>query len=143
LRLLGTIGEFVSATQVVDAVRRATSLPRRAMLVTFDDGLREQVDCALPVLDELGIPAVFFVNTGPLANRSVSTVHKIHLLRAHTPPADFDALLQDEARRQGLDVRLGADAGAALATYPWDPPEGARLKYFLNHQLAPGVRDAL
>src|SRR5437773_470537 len=143
LRLLGTIGEFVSATQVVDAVRRATSLPRRAVLVTFDDGLREQVDCALPVLDELGIPAVFFVNTGPIANRAVSTVHKIHLLRAHTPPNVFCGLLHAEARRQGLEMQWDVEPMEAAEKYPWDPPESAQLKYLLNHELAPEVRDAL
>ena len=111
--------------------------------VTFDDGLREQIDFALPVLDRLGIPALFFVNTWPIANRGVSTVHKIHLLRAHTPPTVFCALLHTEALRQGLEVRWEVEPAEAAVKYPWDPPECAQLKDFLNHQLAPEFKDSL
>ena len=41
------------------------SLPRRALLITFDDGYRSFVDVALPVLRRLGLPSVLFV-TGSL-----------------------------------------------------------------------------
>jgi peptidoglycan/xylan/chitin deacetylase (PgdA/CDA1 family) len=142
LQLLGTLGEFVTASQVREAVRGGSPLPRRALLVTFDDGLREQVDHALPVLDGLGIPAVFFVNTGPIANDAVSTVHKIHLLRAHLPPAEFAALVYAQARSEGIEESL-ADPAQAASSYPWDAPEDAQLKHLLNHQLPPGVADAL
>jgi peptidoglycan/xylan/chitin deacetylase (PgdA/CDA1 family) len=142
LRTLGTSGEFVSLSQLHDAVRGDASLPRDALLVTFDDGLREQVDHALPVLDRLGIPAAFFVNTWPMAHRAVSTVHQIHLLRAHTPPLEFVALVSAQARRQGVELQL-ADAAEAASSYPWDAPEVAQLKHVLNHQLTPEVTDAL
>jgi peptidoglycan/xylan/chitin deacetylase (PgdA/CDA1 family) len=110
--------------------------------VTFDDGLREQIDHALPVLDRLGIPAAFFVNTWPIAHHAVSTVHKIHLLRAHTPPVEFMALVSAQARRQGLELQPG-DAAEAASSYPWDAPDVAQLKHLLNHQLTPEMTDAL
>ena len=143
LRLLGRVGEFVSISQIGDAVSGAASLPERALLVTFDDGLREQIDHALPILDRLGIPAVFFVNTWPIAQRAVSTVHKIHLLLAHVPPATLSELLDTQARRDALEVRLGTQPAEAAANYPWDSRERAELKYFLNHQLAPAAKDQL
>ena len=36
-------------------------LPRRALLITFDDGYRSFVDTALPVLRRFGLPSVLFV----------------------------------------------------------------------------------
>ncbi len=36
-------------------------LPRRALLITFDDGYRSFVDVALPTLRRLGLPSVLFV----------------------------------------------------------------------------------
>ena len=142
LRVLGKTGEFVSLSQVRTAAQGGPALPPRALLVTFDDGLREQVDHALPVLDRLGIPAVFFVTTAPLARHIVNSVHQIHLLRAYTPPAQLRAVLYEETRRQGIAVQVGEPAEASVS-YPWDSPETAQLKYFLNHALPPEVRDAL
>src|SRR5919199_3847986 len=44
LEMVGRGFEFVSRDDVLKAVRRRSSLPERACLVTFDDGLRCQYD---------------------------------------------------------------------------------------------------
>src|SRR5689334_9462108 len=87
LRLLGQFGQFIGLPELHAAVEGRHELPERALIVTFDDGLREQYQHAVPILRELGIPAIFFINTGPIARGTVSTVHKIHLTRAYTAPA--------------------------------------------------------
>lgn len=61
LRLLQRAGyRFVSAEEVASE----GSLPRRTAVVTFDDGWRSGLTEALPVLEELGIPATFYVCPG-------------------------------------------------------------------------------
>jgi peptidoglycan/xylan/chitin deacetylase (PgdA/CDA1 family) len=40
------------------------SLPERSMLVTFDDGYRDNLTTAWPELKRAGIPALIFVSTG-------------------------------------------------------------------------------
>src|SRR5262245_799072 len=67
IRRLARVVSFVSGRQIADAARGRTPLPERAVVVTFDDGLREQMEHALPVLNRLGVPAMFFVNTAPIA----------------------------------------------------------------------------
>jgi peptidoglycan/xylan/chitin deacetylase (PgdA/CDA1 family) len=46
----------------------AGELPRRALLITFDDGYRSIAEVALPILRRLGLPSVFFV-TGECLRR--------------------------------------------------------------------------
>ncbi|MFP5284411.1 MAG: polysaccharide deacetylase family protein [Thermoanaerobaculia bacterium] len=143
LELLGRAGEFVSPEQVREAVRGGAPLPERSILVTFDDGLREQVENAVPVLEALGIPALFLVNTAPVAEGRVSAVHQIHLLRSSLPPREFSERLDRHARAQGVELDPMAEGENALHQYRYDPPEVARLKYLLNFLLAPDTRERL
>ncbi len=41
-------------------------LPRKAVLITFDDGYRDNLENAAPILLRHGYPAVIFVPTGLL-----------------------------------------------------------------------------
>lgn len=52
----------VTAWQVADALAGAAPLPRRAILVTFDDGYRDFLN-AWPILKRFGVPALVFVAT--------------------------------------------------------------------------------
>lgn len=53
----------VSAKEVAAAVRAGSALPRRAVLITFDDATRDFAEAAWPVLRRHGLPAVLFVPT--------------------------------------------------------------------------------
>ena len=55
--------EVVSLEQVAESVRGGPPLPPRAVLVTFDDGYRDNLDVAKPILDEFGHRATIFVPT--------------------------------------------------------------------------------
>jgi peptidoglycan/xylan/chitin deacetylase (PgdA/CDA1 family) len=53
----------VTLTEVAGAVAGEGSLPRRPLLVTFDDGYRDNLTAALPVLQRHGVPAAVFLAT--------------------------------------------------------------------------------
>jgi len=53
----------VSLAEIADWIERGEAVPERAFAVTFDDGYRNVLTHAAPVLDELGIPATVFVVT--------------------------------------------------------------------------------
>lgn len=44
-------------------------LPKRPVLITFDDGYRSVLTMGAPILTKYGVPAVVFVCTGPMATR--------------------------------------------------------------------------
>ena len=125
LELLGRSFEFVSRDELLAAVAGEASLPERACVVTFDDGLRCQAELALPVLEELGVPAIFFVPGRPFAEGRVLYVHKVHALRERVDDAELLEL-------------VGADdvpEDVAQEHYRYDEPDAARLKYLLNMTL--------
>lgn len=53
---------------------------RPSMLLTFDDGLSECSEVIAPVLLELGVPAVFFLNSGFVDNAGLFFRYKVSLL---------------------------------------------------------------
>jgi len=55
--------EFVSAQQVLEAFDTSARLPRRAVLVTFDDAYPDFKSVAWPVLKRYKVPAILFVPT--------------------------------------------------------------------------------
>ena len=67
-----------------EAVARlaAGTLPPRALCLTFDDGYRNNLECALPVLRKYGAPATVFVNTAYLEGGMMWNDQLIEAVRA-------------------------------------------------------------
>ncbi len=49
---------------------RTGSIPPRAVVVTFDDGYRDNFEHAFPILQKYGVPATFFVVSGAIDGQS-------------------------------------------------------------------------
>lgn len=139
LAALARHASFVSQENLLAAARGDRKLPDRAWLITFDDGLREQYDYAWPVLREMGIPAIFFANTAPIANRKVALVHKIHLLRSQVASKDLLAHVEAAAAAQAIEI-VPADRMQAMRHYIYDSHDAATLKYLLNFGLSEQAR---
>jgi len=63
LREATAFGTPVSMDQIIEAHRSGARLPQRAFAITFDDGFENNVSVASPVLDDLGVPATFYVTS--------------------------------------------------------------------------------
>jgi peptidoglycan/xylan/chitin deacetylase (PgdA/CDA1 family) len=126
--------EPVSRDQIVSAVEDGAPLPESAVLVTFDDGLRAQAELALPALQRLGVPALFFVSGRPHAERRALHVHRVHHLRESLDRAAFGTLLEKHLATLRVAVPKVSDR-QAQAMYRYDDPPAAREKYLLNVAL--------
>jgi peptidoglycan/xylan/chitin deacetylase (PgdA/CDA1 family) len=65
IRVLSRFFTPLALGEAVERLRKGT-LPAHAACVTFDDGYRDNVDIALPILRRHGVPATFFIATGYL-----------------------------------------------------------------------------
>ena len=54
----------MSLVEVISGIRGESSLPPRAVAITFDDGYKNNRTQAAVVLHSMGLPATFFVTTG-------------------------------------------------------------------------------
>ncbi len=65
---LGSIGDFISTRDVLRVLAGERALTRHAFHLSFDDGLKNVLKNALPVLRERSVPAVLFVATSVISN---------------------------------------------------------------------------
>ena len=93
VRKLARDYEIVSLDSVLSG-----RLPRRAMLLTFDDGYRSFVTSALPVLRRLGLPSVLFVTGACLDPYSVPLDNLLSYLCASVGLERLTAALDPQAR---------------------------------------------
>ena len=70
-------GTPVCADQALAAMRGDQPLPDRAFLISFDDGFRNNLTVAAPILDVLGVPALVYVTTGFVENGDASWIDLI------------------------------------------------------------------
>ena len=131
----------VGVDDVLDCLDGGRRLPPNPVLVTFDDGYRDNHEYAQPILDRLGIPACFFVTSGNITHRKVfwwdRVAYLFHNTRVATAKIDYPVAIRlrpatdgGRSRRTvirliksypGLDVeRLLVDLAGALRV-DWDP----------------------
>lgn len=69
----------------VDQLENRLHARRPSVLVTLDDGYRDGVEVALPILREQGVPATFFLTTGFLDRTASAWWDEIAWMVAHSP----------------------------------------------------------
>jgi peptidoglycan/xylan/chitin deacetylase (PgdA/CDA1 family) len=90
--------------------------------LSFDDGLRECHDVAMPILLEKGVPATFFLNSDFLDNRALMFRYKASLLRDSGADLPADPLKIRYAQRHFLDEwALAAGAGFSRFLLDYQP----------------------
>lgn len=103
----------------LDAVQQPT--PSRRVAITFDDGYRDNLAVAAPILAGGGTPATFFVTTDPLGTPREYWWDRLwHLLIEHRPPS---RLVEFEGIRARIHLQLGS------------PQAGRRAFDLINRQM--------
>lgn len=67
LRMLRRVARVVSLDQALRDLVEGRPLPRRAVAITFDDGYRDTLELAAPLLGQLQLPATVFLVPGILS----------------------------------------------------------------------------
>jgi peptidoglycan/xylan/chitin deacetylase (PgdA/CDA1 family) len=128
LVLLKNQGDFIEPNDLVENSKEVLDSKENHFLITFDDGLKEQFEFALPILDELNIPVLFFINSINHIEKKVSLAHKIHLVRSVISSELLFENLEKDTNRKLSQLEIQQ----AHQFYRFDNAQSAELKYFLN-----------
>lgn len=143
LRWLSRFATVVSFSDAVEAVRAGERLPGRTVIVTFDDGLWNQAEFVLPLLERYEVPAVFFVATDHIGSDRLLWFNRIvaeAVMRASPARSSSDWLAElreevesDPGREPSEYVR--ENLGLELP----DGPQADRLRAALGGMTADQV----
>src|SRR5262249_55503165 len=92
-QLRGLGFEVVDLDAVIDHYTLGRPLPHKALLITFDDGYRDTLENAMPVLQKHGYPAVIFVPVAYMDDEQ-PLPHEAHLAErgVRNPTLDWGLL---------------------------------------------------
>ena len=62
---------FLSEDEIIYYQQKGKVVPKRSVLITFDDGYKDNFTLAYPVLHSLHIPAIYFIPAGTIMNRKL------------------------------------------------------------------------
>lgn len=142
----------LSFRDALEGLEAGRAFPPRSALITFDDGYRDNLVVAAPVLAELGFPATIFVATRVLWRSELLWEHRVLWALDSLPPAQLEELLRDDfplggrapgpwlvLDSRGPDLaarrRLGERLGQAIAEAGIDEPQLARELYLSAEEL--------
>jgi peptidoglycan/xylan/chitin deacetylase (PgdA/CDA1 family) len=121
--------EVLPAARLVDAVERRRTMPARSVVITFDDGYRNNLILAAPVLRRHRIPATLFVSTGLVGSRQWMWAYELEEMLLRFPPEEVgraagDPVVAAICRHGGPRLTLVV----ACAEYLKTMPNAARLR---------------
>ena len=112
IRELSRHYRFVSLADAVDMLSGRTPVAPYSVVLTFDDGYRNNITHALPILRRHRVPATFFLATGHIEHRRPFWFDRLDYALQHAPVAEM------EVQVGPATVRLRAgDRGALRGAY--------------------------
>lgn len=136
IRYLKSIGQIINQNELLKSIDdNRTEQQKKRTLITFDDGLKEQMKYAVPVLQKHDVSAVFFISTANIECPHVLDVHKIHLVRSVIAPERMKNLLLEYLQTAKIDLNLDQVRQKAENHYKYDSGDVASIKYILNFSM--------
>ncbi len=88
-RQIAFLSQNFSIVSIPELYNAATHGEKKKLCaITFDDGLKDQYDNAIPILKKYNAPATFFIITGTIDGR-VPLAHKIHIVSSRVSMDDI------------------------------------------------------
>ncbi len=125
-----------SQNDLLNIKKRKIKNDYKLAIITFDDGLKEQLNAAKQ-LRSINLYPIFFVPTLPYTDGKVLFVHKLHMIRLHM--SDNELFRELEKKFNISNIKF--DEEALKIQYRYDDKISRRIKYFLNFVVDKDARN--
>jgi peptidoglycan/xylan/chitin deacetylase (PgdA/CDA1 family) len=133
---IGKYWSFATEDDVISFCGDELSDDKNVCVLTFDDGLKEQIK-AVHDLNSLGIKAICFVSTAPIIDGVMLDVHKLHMIRSE----QSDEEIAKDLHRKFNMFDYSFDDELLTIQYRYDTLISRKVKYYLNFVMDKDIRD--
>ena len=70
---------FISKKDYIESVK--TGIPKKGVVLTFDDGFKDHFEYVLPELTKRGLWGIFYIPTAQYSSNKLLGVHRVHHLK--------------------------------------------------------------
>jgi peptidoglycan/xylan/chitin deacetylase (PgdA/CDA1 family) len=100
--------QFISMEELIDCIENNSNVPKKSILLTFDDAYSDHYKNVFPILDQLNIQGSFYAPSKAISENLVLDVNKIHFVLASVDDKsilvnDLKILIQDYKEEYELD----------------------------------------
>jgi peptidoglycan/xylan/chitin deacetylase (PgdA/CDA1 family) len=142
-RQLRVLKQNFVCTTIGELMNPHARLPETVAVVTFDDGFRDVIDYALPVLQRWEVPATVYCSSAPLMEPRVLSAHRSHLLQARLGPAGYREAFEHALAAYGPYTLEPSDRLGLTDLYLYDDEPTRRFKRLVNFELPYPVLDVV
>ena len=89
MQILSREYRAVSMGNLVETLEAGEEIPKRCVVVTFDDGYTDNYEVAMPILNELGIPATFYITVDCVERRKLPWPSRLRFAFRKTERAEW------------------------------------------------------
>lgn len=135
LRVLKGLGTVVAAPELAERLKKRV-LRRRSLVITFDDGYLDNYLVAKPLLEQVQLPATFFVASGAVGQVREFWWDELEavFLQSARLPGEFSLLIQDQPVQADLTTEQQLSSELRRQHHHWRadtaPPPTARAALF-------------
>ena len=121
MELIASRYKIVSMDDLLTFLNGETDLDERSVVVTFDDGFKDNIDLAIPILNHYGIPATFYLTVQVIDNRQVPFFIRIrHAIwttgkKAYYEPIDGEIVNLDSRDKRVCALQFASKKCSRLA----------------------------
>ena len=142
-RQLRVLKQNFVCTTIGELMNPHARLPETVAVVTFDDGFRDVIDYALPVLQRWEVPATVYCSSAPLMEPRVLGAHRSHLLQARLGPVRYREEFEQALAAYGPYTIESSDRLGLTDLYLYDDEPTRRFKRLVNFELPYPVLDVV
>lgn len=111
---LASRAKVIPLEEYVVARREGTSLEHSSVIITFDDGYKDNFTNAFPVLAKYGLPATFFVSTEYIGTGRVKWEDRLNAMVRRSPAAAVSVKVEPTGEPVQFDLTGEAQRGKAV-----------------------------